>query len=76
MIKKLLCKMGFHKWVEVGTSKTCLDSLKQCERCKTGSMFYSFGMMEGIIPPSKMKEYWESGKIKNQAAYETIYGNG
>lgn len=32
-MKKLLCWLGFHKWIVISTGLTCFTSKRECTKC-------------------------------------------
>lgn len=71
----LLCKVGWHKWIELGKATLMqTDSISQCKHCKVGKCFFSFGMCVIYFTAEEMREAWDSGKIKNHKAYREVYG--
>ena len=74
--KPFRCKVGFHKWIELGTNLLLSDQVSQCQGCKIGKHTAAFGQAQFIYTAEAMKEAWDAGKITNEAAKRLIYGPG
>lgn len=71
---KLKCRLGFHKWVELGQNILLSDSVKQCADCWIGHQEVHFGSGSIRYTPEAMLEAWQTGRIKNPEAHLKIYG--
>jgi hypothetical protein len=50
----LLCKIGWHSWVPVGTSLMLDSNLKRCRRCGCGHMDLCFGQAYVRYTPEQL----------------------
>lgn len=72
-MKNLLCKIGIHKWVDLGQNMMLTDQVKQCSRCKLGKHLVNFGQAVFTYTPEAMKKAWLDKKINNSEAFRKIY---
>lgn len=72
--KPFRCKVGFHKWISLGTNMLLSDQVSQCQGCKIGKHLVAFGQAQYIYTAEAMKDAWDAGKITNEAAKRLIYG--
>lgn len=71
--KPLRCKLGFHKWIDLGYSGLMIAQNSQCAGCKIGR--HSLSLIGDIYYSAEMmKEAWEAGKINNPTARALVYG--